>query len=305
MSLEDDFDRLFYTQVCGRSLALGPRMVVTIEGANYAVKFPYDAAVVSQLKTISPAKRQWEPERKLWLITPDAIEIVVSFLQEKFGPISIPQITTTAENQTVRRIVKLEYLGACKARGDGEPTAMGYSEGQWRVVVPQSVLETYFSNSSSKGGHQTLYQQLCVVESASAQEIKSAYRRLARSFHPDFNKEDGARERFEAIQAAYELLSDSILRKKYDCGLYFERQENGQGGRIKVHFYSYVPPLRCGLLKVAGVMELARLRVSKIVEWLDITDDAGRVLVTTWPMGAKDFRSIWLAPDSIAATSPF
>ena len=279
--------------ICRRSSSPSSGVLITAENGAYAVKFPYDAGVIQRLKAINPANKQWDADRKLWLIKPIAIEIVAAILQERFGPVAIPQMTAENSPQIVKRIVRLEYLGACKSRGDGEPTAMGFSEGQWRVVIPQSVLETYFGNTS-KGGHQTLYQVLCVAESVSAQEIKSAHRRLARSFHPDVNKEDGAAERFRQIQEAYELLSNPQLRKKYDCGLYFERQGSGQGGTIKVHSYGYAPPLRCGVLKVEGVIELARLRVSKIVEWQEITNEAGQVLVTSWPKGAENFQSVWV-----------
>lgn len=277
-------------------------VVITLENGSYAVKFPYDSGVIQQMKTIRPALKQWDAEQKRWLIHPDAIATVAGFLQQRFGPVTIPEFQAVAP-QLVKRLVKLEYLGACKSRGNEEPEAMGYSEGQWRVVIPQSVLENYFGNSTPKSGRQTLYQVLCVVESATAQEIKSAHRKLARQWHPDVNQEDEARERFEAIQAAYELLSNPILRKKYDVGLYFERQ--GQGEQTASRFSGYVPPLRCGMLKVEGVIELGRLRVAQIVAWDEITDERGRVLVTSWPAGAKEFQAIWLDNDSIAATTPF
>jgi len=281
-------------------------VVITLENGSYAVKFPYDSGVIQQMKTIRPALKQWDGEQERWLIHPDAIATVAGFLQQRFGPVTIPEFQAVAP-QLVKRLVKLEYLGACKSRGNEEPEAMGYSEGQWRVVIPQSVLESYFGNSvKQNGGKQTLYQVLCIVETATPQEVKSAHRRLARSFHPDVNKEDGARERFEQIQAAYETLSDVTLRKKYDCGLYFERQRNlGDAGRALRSQYGYAPPIRCGLLKVEGVIELGRLRVSKIVEWADIVDERGRTLVTHWPAGAKEFQSVWLDNDSIAATTPF
>jgi curved DNA-binding protein len=60
------------------------------------------------------------------------------------------------------------------------------------------------------------YQILGVGRSASEKEIKQAYRRLARQYHPDVNKESGAEERFKEINEAYQVLGDSEKRQKYD-----------------------------------------------------------------------------------------
>lgn len=62
----------------------------------------------------------------------------------------------------------------------------------------------------------SLYQTLEVNENASSEEIKKAYRKLARKYHPDINKKGGAEERFKEITAAYEILSDPQKRAQYD-----------------------------------------------------------------------------------------
>jgi len=60
------------------------------------------------------------------------------------------------------------------------------------------------------------YEILGVSQDASKEDIKRAYRRLARQYHPDVNKEDGAEERFKEINRAYEILSDPEMRARYD-----------------------------------------------------------------------------------------
>ena len=61
------------------------------------------------------------------------------------------------------------------------------------------------------------YKVLGVSKSASADEIKKSYRKLARKYHPDANKGDAkAEERFKEISEAYNVLSDAKRRKEYD-----------------------------------------------------------------------------------------
>jgi molecular chaperone DnaJ len=60
------------------------------------------------------------------------------------------------------------------------------------------------------------YEILGVSRSADKDELKNAYRRLARKYHPDVNKDPGAEERFKEINRAYEVLSEPETRARYD-----------------------------------------------------------------------------------------
>ena len=75
------------------------------------------------------------------------------------------------------------------------------------------------------------YEILGVKREASEQEIKSAYRKLARKYHPDVNKTKEAESKFKDINEAYEVLGDKQKRQRYDS-----LGANWQGGQ------SYTPP---------------------------------------------------------------
>jgi molecular chaperone DnaJ len=60
------------------------------------------------------------------------------------------------------------------------------------------------------------YEVLGIARNASGEEIKSAFRRLARRYHPDVSTEPDAEERFKEINEAYAVLSDDEKRAAYD-----------------------------------------------------------------------------------------
>ena len=85
----------------------------------------------------------------------------------------------------------------------------------------------------------SLYETLEVSENASSDEIKKAYRKLARKYHPDVNKEPQAEEKFKEINAAYEVLSDQEKKQQYDQfgdsmfgGQNFHDFARGQGSNV-------------------------------------------------------------------------
>ena len=74
--------------------------------------------------------------------------------------------------------------------------------GAWGDVVPSEFKDYYAT--------------LGVAPTATAEEIKRAYRKLARKYHPDVSKETDATERFKTLGEAYEVLKDPAKRVAYD-----------------------------------------------------------------------------------------
>lgn len=293
-----------FAQAFAQQLAIDEVSMIKIsttpEG-NLAFVTPYNPAAVEALKaTVPSTDRQWDGANKRWVVTPAYGAALADIALRYYGvKVHVP----AAQLNTARArtgIFKMLYLGRVKDRGS-EQSAYGWADGAWKLVFPEQVLRDWFGAEKRPGEAATLYAILGLKPDAAGAEVKASWRRLIRQWHPDVSREPDAAEQFRAIQGAYETLSDPARRARYDAGLALERSlRNAPGGVFKtaagniLAAQEYSPPLRCGYVMVEGQDRLGRFVVSRILEWQDITNERGEILVTSWPEGADMFQERWV-----------
>jgi len=280
-------------------MSKSPLASVRIENNAYVVQFPYDPMAVNALKMAIPSTaRSWDNARKCWIISGDYKKQAENSLGMSFPDI---------QKQPAVRVVKLltvHYLGQCKERAPGDVSAMGLlNTGAWGAIFPVDVLTAWFENPGEvavPAGVLTLYGVLATKNNATDDEIKSAYRRVAKQWHPDINHDPQASEMFLRIKNAYDILSDRKKRSRYDAGLALEATidknfDKGSSFRLdSVQDTIYRSPLTCGHILAEGTDSLGRFVVSKILGWEDITRADGKTLVTHWAMGDKNHTESWV-----------
>lgn len=273
---------------------------VRIENGSYCVSFPYDPQAVSALKYGIPnTGRSWDSARKCWIIAAQYRRQAENALGMTFPEI----IAKPAVKET--RLLEVRYLGACKERAPGDVSAMGLlKSGAWGVIFPVDTLTGWFEDpgevKGSTPGALSLYAILGAKQHDTQDEIKAAYRRMAKQWHPDVCREPDANTRFLRIREAYDILSNPRSKGRYDAGLALEATINAnieKGSSLRQDYHVdnslYRSPLRCGWIVAEGVESIGRFVVSKILTWDDITDNQGRTLVSSWKMGDKNHSEVW------------
>jgi len=131
-----------------------------------------------------------------------------------------------------------------------------------------------------------LYKELGVARTSTTKEIKKAFRKLAVSFHPDKNKEEGAEEKFKRLNEANEVLANDDMRKLYDAELskyeewldatwkpeeFLEETENsGKHNRHDVKQHTETLEMNRSILLTMKHEEI----VSYLGDYMDLDDDS-------------------------------
>lgn len=282
------------------------------------VQAPYNAGFVEELKRRIPsASRSWV--KPVWVIDGhhegDVIELCILYYNDLPYIIEEPVIPIT-------KSIRLEYIGRCKDQYN-ESLASGYVGGSWSVLFKESALREFFEGSPIRSRQEdiTYYQVLGIPEDVDQDQIKKAYRRLSKQWHPDVNRDDpDAEDMFKRINKANEVLRDPIRRRKYNFALLaLKDSEEANDGESTIGSSAYYPqlryppspyfvtgmhqtaqkygyrsPLRCGIVDVHGTMKIGRLIVDKIDRWADIYDEQGRMMVVSWPKDAETWEVRWI-----------
>lgn len=271
--------------------------ILTIEQNMLLVSTPYDPSLVASIKSLPHSERKYDAGRKIWLVDPKHAPSVAGWIENYLGDkVAIPPMPSVRVT-TIKQYLKVRYVGACKARSDGSSTAFGLMGEDWKVIFPEQVLRDFFDGSmATPGERESFFSLLGINRSATKEEVTSGFRRMAKLWHPDTCHEENAADIFMRIKAAYDILSDSNKRARYEAGLALEAMTFNPSSPHSVNDtqYGYRCPLRSGKILVEGVNKLSMIEVSKIFSWDDIVDNQGRVLITSWPRGAKEPVEEWL-----------
>lgn len=272
---------------------------LTYTNGTLIYRTPYNPGLVAALKSQVPATdRQWDNAARVWCVAPEHAQMLVSITEQYLGErITMPAIPTLSMTET--RLLDVRYIGTTKERGTDERSAFGWSDGTWSVILPEPVLRVWFDAPSRPDEETTLYQTLSVKKDADVTTIKTAYRRLARQWHPDVCREPDAATVFRTIHAAYTTLSDPSQRRRYDAGLALAATLGARTLTPAVTdivnnlTLGYRSPLRCGLLLCEGRNRAGRFVVTEILAWEDIVNEYGQTLSVSWPVGADKFVEVY------------
>ena len=252
---------------------------------------PFDEALVAALKLAVPGTaRKWDKASKAWQIDPQYGATLVMLAQMYLGEtVALPAATSAPRIETA--VLDVRYIVACKSRGS-ERAAFGWHNGGWNVVLPEAALRDWFGLDTKSYNGATLYETLGIKQQTAQADVKRAYYKMAKLYHPDVNQEPDAAEQFKKIQHAYDVLNDAIKRAKYDAGLLLQASQGNDD--MQNNGGEWRAPYRCGMLTAEAKNMLGRWNVEKILAWDDIKNEKGETLSVSWGVGADTFTETWV-----------
>jgi hypothetical protein len=248
---------------------------VTAESGGLKVNSPYNAEFVSLLKAQIPSTgRKWDPSTKCWYVAQQYSADLKLLIDQCYGcDVVMPNVIGAAP-ELFEVSFQADYVANCK-----NDAASVHCNGGWNARIPENVLRKWFKQVDASAPA-TLYGLLGIDQKAKPEDIKKAYKRTARQWHPDICKEENASEMFHEIKKAYDILIDPLSRNKYNAGLMFEAMSKMTPRQSR--YSSFTPLLRCGQLTVKAKRELGMLIVDEILEWTDIENEFGQIMVSYW-----------------------
>lgn len=250
---------------------------VTAESGGLKVNTPYSSQFVTELKMEVPAtSRKWDPNSKCWLVSKQYSDALKQIIDRNYSCDCVMPTVIAADNEIFTITFQANYVANCK-----NEAASVHANGGWNAKIPEKVLRSWFKQVDSTAPA-TLYGVLGIDRSASEVEIKKSYKRAARQWHPDVCREANAREMFESVKDAYNVLIDPLSRNKYNAGLMFEQMAMQGRSQRPNKYTTFTPTLRCGNLTVKARRELGVIVVEEILAWEDITNELGQIMVSFW-----------------------
>ena len=271
---------------------------LSIENGAVVVATPYDPALVASIKGLPASERKYNPTRKVWLVDPKHAPTIAHWIEAFLGEtVPVPELKTTYQSKITQRLT-VRYVGSCKPRSDGSSSAyglLGLGGSNWNVIFPEQVLRDFFGGSlATPGEAESYFSLLGISQAATVDDVSKAYRRMAKLWHPDICKEEAATDVFIRIKTAYDVLKDPDTRARYEAGLAFQALLREPEPSVLQRSYGYRAPLRSGMILIEGYQKFSMIEVEKILSWEDIVDGQGRVLIVSWPAGAKEPVDEWL-----------
>ena len=273
-----------------------PDITVTVveDGIEFIADYDPDMTplmLADMKRHIPPTHKRWDASRKVWIVAFEYAEILSQIIKDYYSVYWPPHTWKIDQRKTETRRYFVRYIGTPKDHGDGRLRSFGMTrQDDYELIFSLDVFLDFFqikTPAKKPSLPKNHYERLNVVPAATAADIKKSYYRLARQYHPDVCQEPWANEVFAAYAESYEILSDRIMRKRYDLSLSWGNDHDLPDPLETPADESaeFELPTRCGILVLQGYSMIGRFVVTKIVTWEPVKNDMGLTLETRWKQG--------------------